>query len=143
MCDPEGCATILGAVGGGGGCPPPPLLTQTQHLFVGHLRTRKQTKLTRRTVTGHSSCCSTSKIVLNPHPKGSHRSVGVRIPNSRGHTKSVIVGCVPAAKALIARRPFQWKTSGECLAIRRRPSSLALTTRIVSERGQIAFCKCW
>ena len=30
MCDPEGCATVLGAVGGGGGPPPPPLwLTQT------------------------------------------------------------------------------------------------------------------
>ena len=28
MCDPEGCATVLGVVGGGG-TPPPPWLTQT------------------------------------------------------------------------------------------------------------------
>ena len=42
MCDPEGCATVWGAVGGGGTPPPseemggggtPPSLTQTQHLF--------------------------------------------------------------------------------------------------------------
>ena len=33
MCDPEGCATVLGAVGGG--TPPPPWLTQT--LGVGGL----------------------------------------------------------------------------------------------------------
>ena len=47
---PKGCATVLGAVP-----PPPASLTQTQHLFVAHLRTHKQTKLTRRDVTGHSS----------------------------------------------------------------------------------------
>ena len=32
MCDPEGCATVLGAVGGGGGAPPPWLI---QTLGVG------------------------------------------------------------------------------------------------------------
>ena len=48
---PRGVRLVWGLYGGGGGAS----LTQTQHLCVGHLRARKQTKLTRRTVTSHSS----------------------------------------------------------------------------------------
>ena len=49
ICNPEGCATVLGVVQGG---TPPPSLTQTQHLFMGtseRLGMHKQTKQRRLT----------------------------------------------------------------------------------------------
>ena len=54
MCDPEGCSTVWGAVGRGGAAPP--FVDPNPAPFPsGPVQARKQTKLSRRTVTGHSS----------------------------------------------------------------------------------------
>ena len=87
MCDPKGCATVWGAVRGG--YPPPPLQPPKPSTFsVRRLQARKQTKLTRRTVTGSTFRAVLNVAVSSPKGKGGE---GPQASESSSHSSRALL----------------------------------------------------